>query len=282
MTGFGRGTVEQNSTQITALIKAVNGRFLEIRFRGLELDPEDEKKIREIITKKLIRGTIFITLDVSSDNGNQRLTFNRDRFEAIEGILLEIQKKYGRHLDLGDILSTNDLFLFNKGNGLEPQLLTSAVKTACQEVVKMRQAEGNKLQADLETHLRLLETALEKMEKGLPTELENRQKQYHQRIQSLLGDVPMDEKRILQEVAVFTERGDVTEELVRLKSHFQQFRNLLKQKEPVGRKLNFLLQEMGREINTIGSKYSAEKSIAQVIIMKDEAEKMREQIQNVL
>jgi len=282
MTGFGRGTADQNSTQITALIKAVNGRFLEIRFRGLELDPEDEKLLREVITQELIRGTVFVTLDMNSNSGTQELSFNRERFEAIESILLDIQKEYGRHLDLGEILTTNDLFSYVKGNAAEPQLMVSAIKAACREVVEMRRAEGKKLQDDLEARLSLVEKALLTLEQGLPEELKNRQTQYRERIQALLGDVNLDESRVLQEAAFLAERGDVTEEVVRLKSHFLQFRNLLKEKDPVGRKLNFLLQEMGREINTIGAKCSSEKSIAQVIIMKDEAEKMREQIQNVL
>jgi uncharacterized protein (TIGR00255 family) len=282
MTGFGRGTADQNSTQITALIKAVNGRFLEIRFRGLELDPEDEKLLREVITQELIRGTVFVTLDMNSNSGTQELSFNRERFEAIESILLDIQKEYGRHLDLGEILTTNDLFSYVKGNAAEPQLMVSAIKAACREVVEMRRAEGKKLQDDLDARLSLVEKALLTLEQGLPEELKNRQTQYRERIQALLGDVNLDESRVLQEAAFLAERGDVTEEVVRLKSHFLQFRNLLKEKDPVGRKLNFLLQEMGREINTIGAKCSSEKSIAQVIIMKDEAEKMREQIQNVL
>jgi len=282
MTGFGRGTADQNSIQITALIKAVNGRFLEIRFRGLELDPEDEKLLRDVITQELVRGTVFVTLDMNSNSGTQELRFNRERFEAIESILLEIQKEYGRHLDLGEILTTNDLFSYVKGNAAEPQLMVSAVKAACREVVMMRRAEGKKLQEDLETRLKLVEKALFALEQGLPEEIKNRQAQYQDRIQSLLGEVNVDESRILQEAAFLAERGDVTEEVVRLKSHFLQFRNLLKEKDPVGRKLNFLLQEMGREINTIGAKCSSDKSLAQVIIMKDEAEKMREQIQNVL
>ncbi len=282
MTGFGRGTADQNSIQITALIKAVNGRFLEIRFRGLELDPEDEKLLRDVITQELVRGTVFVTLDMNSNSGTQELRFNRERFEAIESILLEIQKEYGRHLDLGEILTTNDLFSYVKGNAAEPQLMVSAVKAACREVVMMRRAEGKKLQEDLETRLKLVEKALFALEQGLPEEIKNRQAQYQDRIQSLLGEVNVDESRILQEAAFLAERGDVTEEVVRLKSHFLQFRNLLKEKDPVGRKLNFLLQEMGREINTIGAKCSSDNSLAQVIIMKDEAEKMREQIQNVL
>ncbi len=282
MTGFGRGSSGRNTQKVTALLKAVNGRFLDIKVRGNELEPEDEKKIRDLITKALIRGTIHLTLESTSENGSKSLAFNHERFEAMEDILLEIQKKYGRHLDMGDLINSGDLFIQNDGVKVKSKDIIKAVEAAIEEAKKMREAEGEKLQEDLKLRLSLLEKSLTEIEKDLPDAFKKREEKYRKRMDELMGNYNADETRLMQEVAIIAEKGDVTEEVVRLKSHFLQFKNLLENAEPVGRKLNFLLQEMGREINTIGSKSSSERIVSHIIAMKDEAEKMREQVQNVL
>ncbi len=282
MTGFGRGAAGPASAKLTTLIKAVNGRFLDIKIRGLELDPADEKIIRDILSDRLVRGTIRISLDRSIDESAKSLTFNKVRFDAIESILLDIQKEYGRHLEMSDFIKTGDLFIDKDVSGFSSEDMIQAVELACKEVDSMRRIEGKKLQDDLKMRLILLKKSLSELEKDLPVESVKREERYRMRIQELLAPVNVDESRILQEAAMMSERSNVTEETVRLCSHFQQFRTLLAQTEPVGRKLNFLLQEMVREINTIGSKCSSERIVSHVICMKDEAEKMREQVQNIL
>lgn len=282
MTGFGRGVSGPTSAKLTVLIKAVNGRFLDIKIRGLDLDPADEKNIRDLLSGSLVRGTIRVTLNRTIDENAKTLTFNKGRFEAIQNILLDIQKAYGRHLELSDFIKTGDLFIDKDVNNLSSKDVVKAVKLACIDVNKMRSVEGKKLQDDLEMRLLLLENFLLELEKDLPKESAKREERYRTRIHELLNSVNIDESRILQEAAIMSERSDVTEEAVRLRSHFLQFHALLEQAEPVGRKLNFMLQEMVREINTIGSKGSSERIISHVICMKDEAEKMREQVQNIL
>ena len=282
MTGYGRGTAGKGANKVLALIKAVNGRFLDIKVRGLDLDPGDEKKIRDLISEKLTRGTIHVNLELEGGGKKQSLSFNKERFEAIEAILLNIQKDYGRHLDMGDIVSATDLFTHVDAESLGSKQLAKAVLKACDEVSQMRRAEGEKLKSDFEARLSKLNDVLEQVEMELPEESQKRKNKYRSRIAELLEGAQVDENRIAQEIAMMAEKADVTEETVRLKSHFQQFKVLLTEAKPTGRRLNFLIQEMGREINTIGSKSSSQKIVNHVITLKDEAEKMREQVQNIL
>ena len=283
MTGFGRGTAGKGSSKVIALIKAVNGRFLDIKIRGIDINPADEKNIRDIISEKLTRGTIHVNLEFEGSGKTQSLSFNKDRFEAIEKILLKVQKEYGRHLDLGDIVNANDLFTYSDTESINSNQLGKAVDKACNEVIQMRKTEGGKLKSDFESRLSNLEGILGQLEKELPEEFNKREKRFRARISELLNGTTVDESRLAQEIAMIAEKADVTEETVRLKSHFQQFNSLLTIDDaPAGRRLNFLIQEMGREINTIGSKSYSEKVVSHVITLKDEAEKMREQIQNIL
>ena len=112
MTGYGQGSSGSGAKKITASIKAVNGRYLDVKIRGIDIEPSVEKNIRDIITEKLIRGTIHVNIDYDNARKNQALTFNSEKYEAIEQVLLEIQKKYGRHLDMGDLINANDLFTY--------------------------------------------------------------------------------------------------------------------------------------------------------------------------
>ena len=282
MTGYGRGVTGKGAGKVIVLIRAVNGRFLEVKIRGLDIDPSDDKKIRDIISENLIRGTVHVNFEMEGNGQSQSLSFNKDRFEAIESILLNIQKDYGRHLDMGDIVNANDLFTHVDIDSPESKLLIKAVENACDEVTQMRKAEGEKLKRDFEDRLSSLEKVLNQVEKELPKEFQKREKRYKSRIAELLDGSLVDENRIAQEIAMLAEKADVTEETVRLKSHFQQFKSLLSEKGSAGKRLNFLLQEISREINTIGSKSSSDLIVNHVITLKDEAEKMREQIQNIL
>ena len=211
-----------------------------------------------------------------------KLSFNKDRFEAIEGILIEVQKKYGRHLEMSDIINSNDLFYYSEPQSLDSKLLINSVTKACDEVNSMRKNEGGKLKSDLDDRLNVLIKLLLKLEKQIPEETKKRAKKYRVRVRELAQDISIDESRIIQEIAILAEKADITEEVVRLKSHFDQFKSIIAKTEPVGKQLNFLIQEISREMNTIGSKTSSNDLINTIIIMKDELEKIREQTQNIL
>ena len=281
MTGYGRGTAGKGTKKITSFIKVVNGRYLDIKIRGLEIEPDDYSNIRNLIIEKLVRGTVHVNLGIENKSA-ESISFNEDRFEAIEKILLEIQKKYGRHLDMGDFITSNDLFANGDVQSLDSKLIKDCVNNACTEVIKMRKSEGKMLQADFKKRLNSLSKVLSEIEKRLPEELDKRSEKYKNKIIELINNNSIDESRIAMETAILAEKADVTEEVVRLKSHFDQFHGMISSNEPVGRRLNFLTQEIAREVNTIGSKTSSNDVINNVIIMKDEVEKIREQVQNIL
>tara|TARA_B100001540_G_scaffold96561_1_gene86971 strand:- start:1697 stop:2557 length:861 start_codon:yes stop_codon:yes gene_type:complete len=282
MTGYGRGTAGKGINKITSLVKVVNGRYLDIKIRGIEIEPSDYNEIRNLLVEKLVRGTVQVTIEVENKNNLETLSFNKDRFEAIEGILIEVQKKYGRHLEMSDIINSNDLFYYSEPQSLDSKLLINSVTKACDEVNSMRKKEGGKLKSDLDDRLNILIKLLLKLEKQIPEETKKRAKKYRVRVGELAQDISIDESRIIQEIAILAEKADITEEVVRLKSHFDQFKSIIAKTEPVGKQLNFLIQEISREMNTIGSKTSSNDLINTIIIMKDELEKIREQTQNIL
>ena len=282
MTGYGRGTAGKGINKITSFVKVVNGRYLDIKIRGIEIEPSDYNEIRNLLVEKLVRGTVQVTIEVENKNNLETLSFNKDRFEAIEGILIEVQKKYGRHLEMSDIINSNDLFYYSEPQSLDSKLLINSVTKACDEVNSMRKKEGGKLKSDLDGRLNILIKLLLKLEKQIPEETKKRAKKYRVRVGELAQDISIDESRIIQEIAILAEKADITEEVVRLKSHFDQFKSIIAKTEPVGKQLNFLIQEISREMNTIGSKTSSNDLINTIIIMKDELEKIREQTQNIL
>ena len=282
MTGYGRGTAGKGINKITSFIKVVNGRYLDIKIRGVEIEPSDYNNIRSILVENLVRGTVHVNIEIENKNNGESLSFNKNRFEAIEKILIDIQKKYGKHLEMSDILNSSDLFFFGDSGSLDSKLLMNSINKACDEVLLMRKTEGEKLKLDFEERLDNLTKMLSKLEKQIPDETDKRVKKYRDRVSELAQDISIDESRVVQEIAILAEKADVTEEVIRLKSHFEQFNKMISKDLPVGRQLNFLIQEISREMNTIGSKSTSNTLINIIIIMKDELEKMREQAQNIL
>ena len=282
MTGYGRGTAGKGINKITSFIKVVNGRYLDIKIRGVEIEPSDYNNIRSILVENLVRGTVHVNIEIENKNNGESLSFNKNRFEAIEKILIDVQKKYGKHLEMSDILNSSDLFFFGDSGSLDSKLLMNSINKACDEVLLMRKAEGEKLKLDFEERLDNLTKMLSKLEKQIPDETDKRVKKYRDRVSELAQDISIDESRVVQEIAILAEKADITEEVIRLKSHFEQFNKMISKDLPVGRQLNFLIQEISREMNTIGSKSTSNALINIIIIMKDELEKMREQAQNIL
>ena len=282
MTGYGRGTAGKGINKITSFIKVVNGRYLDIKIRGVEIEPSDYNNIRSILVENLVRGTVHVNIEIENKNNGESLSFNKNRFEAIEKILIDVQKKYGKHLEMSDILNSSDLFFFGDSGSLDSKLLMNSINKACDEVLLMRKTEGEKLKLDFEERLDNLTKMLSKLEKQIPDETDKRVKKYRDRVSELAQDISIDESRVVQEIAILAEKADVTEEIIRLKSHFEQFNKMISKDLPVGRQLNFLIQEISREMNTIGSKSTSNTLINIIIIMKDELEKMREQAQNIL
>lgn len=289
MTGFGRGEFQDNEHRLIVEIKAVNHRYNEIVIRMPKNLGPLEDKIRRSVSNLLVRGRIdvFITMD---EYGQKKKAVRIDKELAIA---------YNKALkDLGDLfsISVNDniqqiakfpdvikveevtedvLILWPK--------LTQAVKIALTNLMSMRLAEGRNIQQDLVLRITDIESYITAVEKRAPQVLVEYKEKILGRMRELLatiGEEP-DAGRLLQETAIFADRTSITEELVRLKSHLTQFRAALNADDAVGRKLDFIVQEINRETNTIASKAN-DFNVANIVVeIKSEIEKVREQIQNI-
>ena len=282
MTGFGRGSAGKGPNKIDVEIRTVNSRFLETKIRGFNLDPILEIKVRNTLETSLQRGNVQVRFELKSGQDSQKLSFNRKRFEILQDVIKKIHVDYGQRMNLSDIISTNDLLSADEPENLKPGIILKAVELALNQVNEMREKEGHQIQTDILNRMELLQTRIDEIgEISRKFSLE-KQVQMREKISELLDGEALDETRLIQEVAFLSERADVTEEIVRCKSHFTQLSSYMNQEEPVGKRINFLIQEIGREVNTIGSKSPQPAVTNHVIEIKGELEKIREQVQNIL
>jgi len=282
MTGFGRGFAGRGKNRIDIEIRTVNSRYLEIKLRGLPLDSQVEQEIRKVIEKDVQRGSVYVRVESKSNQDSPTISFNRERYDSLQGILKNIYVSYGQRLDLSDVITTNDILKIEENPSIDQALVLKATNNAIEQLDEMRKAEGEIIYVDIINRIEFLKKTLIQSEK-ITDELKNeKQLTLKNKISELLKDEKLDESRLIQEVAYYSERSDVTEELVRCKSHLKQIENYINMNEPVGKRLSFLLQEINREVNTIGSKSPQTEVTMQVVEMKSELEKLREQLQNLL
>jgi uncharacterized protein (TIGR00255 family) len=282
MTGFGRGSAGKGPNKIDVEIRTVNSRFLETKIRGFNLDPILEIKVRNTLETSLQRGNVQVRFELKSGQDSQQLSFNRKRFEILQDVVKKIHVEYGQRMNLSDIISTNDLLSADEPENLKPGIILKAVELALSQVNEMREKEGHQIQTDILNRVELLQTRIDEVGEISGKFSLEKQVQMREKISELLDGEALDETRLIQEVAFLAERADVTEEIVRCKSHFTQLSSYMNQEEPVGKRINFLIQEIGREVNTIGSKSPQLAVTNHVIEIKGELEKIREQVQNIL
>ena len=286
MTGYGRCTLAQDGREVTIELKSVNHRFLDLAFRMPRSFAFLENDMRAHISNKLARGhvDIFVTYKNSRDDA-RKVTLD----SALLGAYLTTLRQGGidhmldDNLRLRDVLSMQDVLTVEEADEDQQALsaLTlSALDTALDSLCAMRRREGEAMRGDVETRLDTLERTAHVIDERAPQWLE----EYRQRLRARIEEIcqmQLDEARLTQEVALAADKAAVDEETVRLRSHIAQMRDLLKQSEPAGRKLDFLTQELNRETNTIGSKCQDLDITRIVVDMKAEIEKIREQIQNL-
>ena len=282
MTGFGRSEAGSDVNKIEVEIKSVNSRFFEIKFRGYTLEPILEKQIYTVLDKMLKRGNIQVRIDFNKLSQTNKIMFNKERFEVIQNVLKEIQVGYGQRINLSDIITTQDLLKSNDSSDFDNADILDAVKNALVQLNQMREKEGHLIYLDLTKRISNLKLIIDKSEKLAKIFSSEKELLLRKKIKELLSNESLDESRLIQEVAYIADRADITEELVRCRSHFEQLDAYMDDSEPVGKKINFLIQEIGREVNTIGSKSPQTEVTKNVIELKAELEKIREQIQNVL
>ena len=282
MTGFGRASEKNGSGQINVEIKSLNSRYLDLKFSGFSLPQEIEDNFRNIISGALIRGNIKVFVEIDSPKNDQLITLNEQRLEKIMHIIDYIDKKYDKKLDLSQIINFNDMLTFADTEFLEYEKLNNVVRKAILQLNEMRALEGKQLYKDLYKRVITMKKDLKKIEKLSAKNSKGRMEDLKEKIISLTNNDMIDQNRLIQEIAYLVERSDITEEIVRTNIHIDNFIKYLKYNEPVGKRLNFLIQEINREVNTIGSKSPVSDVTTMIVEIKNEIEKLREQIQNIL
>jgi uncharacterized protein (TIGR00255 family) len=282
MTGFGRGNAGRGKNRIDVEIRAINSRYLDTKFRGIQLDFQLEQEIKKIIEKEIQRGSVYVHVELTNDQDSLKYTFDKDRFESLRDIIKSVYVSYGQRLSLSDVVTTNDLLKTENTPLINSKVVIKAISNAIVQLKEMRAKEGEVILNDINGRVKLLEKALNQVEDVSGKYNSEKQLILKNKISDLIKDEKLDDSRLMQEVAYYVERSDITEEIVRSKSHIHQIKKYLEMQEPVGKRLNFLLQEIVREVNTIGSKSPQTEITLQVVEMKSELEKMREQLQNLL
>lgn len=284
MTGYGQGSISNEKYTITVEMRSVNSRYLEIKFKLPSMWGELEERMRELISSKISRGRVDVSVFVSYAQTDAKLNIDWQLLESVK----EAHEKLSNTVGLAEPLSFTDLLAVEGVLTLEkPQEdleeiwkdLSVALTEALDQLYNMRRAEGERLAEDITQRIEYIKKKTLELESLAPLIVKDLYDRIKERVAEM--DVALQEERLLQEVALIAEKMNVTEELVRLKSHCDGFLQIMQENNSVGRKLDFLLQEMNREINTTGSKSSNLTISRNVVEIKSELEKIREQIQNI-
>lgn len=287
MTGYGRNQQVIDGREIVVEIKSVNHRYFEFSARVPRAYSYLEEKLKSLLQGSISRGKVDVGVTIFNVEGKDALI---EVNKSIAQGYISALRKANEELELKDDITLSKLMrlpdIFNVTKTEEDEeAVWNDVKIVAEEALKnfvsMRITEGNKMTEDISSRLGYIESLVESVEKRSPEITRLYRERLYNRLKEILEDKNVDEQRILTEAAVFSEKTAVDEETVRLKSHIHQFRTLLESKEPVGRKLDFLIQEFNRESNTIGSKAQDIEVTRTVVELKSEIEKIREQIQNI-
>ena len=289
MTGFGRATQIVDGLQCMIEIKSVNSRFLDLNIRSPKQVNSVEHSIRKCIQKTIHRGKVdvFVTLQDVADREKQFIINSSLKHQIQELLVSEGFYREPQEVPLSAVMAiSNDWVQIQDSDVTEDvlqSLVTDTTTNALNALVSMRQSEGNHIQQDLLHRLSQMTNIIEDINSHKADAViaykENLRTKMMDYVEGL--DITANEDRLLQEVAIMADKTDITEEIVRFRSHVVQLTNTLKMDEPIGRKLDFIIQEMNREVNTIGSKAMDITLTDHVVQLKCELEKVREQVQNI-
>jgi len=289
MTGYGRGECAQDGFKVTVELSSVNRKQTEISvYLPRELEAL-ESRVRDEVNRQISRGrlTVKVLLHAADGNWQGRIRLNAPRAKAYARELSRLAKelKLSGPVTL-DVLIRAPGVLQTDDEIADDEAFWPAVEKALRKglaaLVRMREREGAHLSKDLQKRMGIIRKSVERVQKQAPEVLKRYQEQLRERVRNAGLEMPaVDDERLLKEIVYFTDRSDISEEVTRLQSHFQQFEDCVKSKEPIGRTLDFLTQEMNREVNTVGSKANDSLISREVVVLKAELEKFREQAQNV-
>ena len=288
MTGFGRGESSSNGYQVTVEIKTLNSRYLDISVRMPQSIQDKEIKLKECVQKNLSRGKVNLNINVDrTKSAGPDIKLNEELVKSYSSILRNLRStgNIDEPVTVSDLLQFNDIFETRKEDEKEVRIIwectESALETALENLNTMRQNEGRELKDDLSNLATGISSQLDEVivlsDKRAP---EIREK-LKTRIQKMITEEQVDPDRMEMEIALLVDKMDINEEVIRLQSHLKFFLEALEAEEPVGRRLNFLCQEINRELNTIGSKANDSTVAHHIVLGKEKLEQVREQVQNI-
>lgn len=287
MTGFGRAVEEIDGYVITVEIKSVNHRYFDFSSRIPRQYGFLDDKLKSYINSKVSRGKVECYVSVEAlDTEDAAVVINKTLASAYVKALKELSEEYSLNEDFGTAFVSRlpDVFVLKKADEDEEkiwQLVKSVTDEAIEKFIQMRAVEGSKMKEDVASRAEYILDCVSFIEERSPQTVKEYNDKLVERVHEIIGDVSLDEQRIIQEVAIYADKVAVAEETVRLRSHIAQLKTFLESEEPIGRKMDFLVQEINRETNTIGSKANDVDIARKVVDIKAEVEKIREQIQNI-
>ncbi len=286
MTGYGQGKGTSAGKAVAVEMKSVNHRFLDISVRLPRQYSLLEERVRAYLKDRLFRGRVDIYVKVATvAEAERQLTVDKALAQAYYKSLMELSQLLGvdGRVSAYEIAQLPDVICLEEEDDWEKIWpgMEEALEQASAQLLAMRAKEGEKLKEDLNNRKAVIAKLLAEVEQCADVVVEEYRERLNQRISELLSEMPVDEERLATEVAIMAEKSNINEEIVRLKSHLEQLEQTLAATKPVGRKLDFLVQEMHREINTIGSK-NYDLDLGRLVVeIKSEIEKIREQVQNI-
>lgn len=287
MTGYGRNEAITGGKKIMCEIKSVNHRYSDYSIKVPRYYGFLEDKVRGYVSSCIKRGKIDIYISVESyDEADRDISVNSELAKSYIDALIKLRDEFSLRDDISvmSVARYPDIFVQERKEEDEDEIwenVKSVLDGAVTAFTAMREREGERIQKDLEARVEYMKTLAHSIEERSPQTVEEYRTRLYDKIKEVLADREIDEARILTEAAIFADKVAVNEEMVRLASHFEEFYQIVNSNEPAGRKLDFLIQEINREINTTGSKAS-DIDIAKIVVeLKAETEKLREQIQNI-
>jgi uncharacterized protein (TIGR00255 family) len=288
MTGFGRSEFLDKELEITSEVRSLNNRFLDISVRLPNNYMLYEQEVKGLIKKYLTRGRINLTVALKSTNGFRanNIKIDKDLLNSYFERLTEIKHllQLPGAIEMGHLLGLPNIFTFEEealAIDVIWEKMQTVIEASLQDLCNMREKEGTELTKDLHYRISLITNAIDQIERIAKGRIQNEFEKLNERIQNLVSSKELDAGRIEMEVAILADRIDVTEECTRFRSHNKMFLSTINDEEPGGRRLNFVTQEMNREVNTIGAKANDAEIVTLVIHIKEEIEKIREQVQNL-